>query len=185
MVHKGVCVYLLRDISIEFWPTGDDCIGGTVVGLFPHLGEVGFKSSQWRIKQFSIFWRKSRFPQNDEIEKVWTCTTVQRNAVFNTVKVESSPNVRTEFNSEIGEFILRELVGELSKCPKFSLRLIPLKKGSHASIQTIQIHIFSQSLEKDNNKVACNDGQNRFLWTMKIILLRRLEMSPGGHRPPF
>ena len=77
-----MCVYLLRDISIGFWPTGDDCIGGKVVGLFPHLGEVGFKSSQWRIKQFSIFWRKSRFPQNDEIEKVWTCTTVQRNAVF-------------------------------------------------------------------------------------------------------
>lgn len=62
-----------------------------------------------------------------------------RNALFNTIKLESSPDARTEFNSEIGEFILRELMGELSKQEQLEITISDLNKTRLQILQKIDL----------------------------------------------
>ena len=63
----------------------------------------------------------------------------QRNALFNTIKLESSPDARTEFNSEISEFILRELMGELSKQEQLEMTISELNKTRLQILQKIDL----------------------------------------------
>lgn len=63
----------------------------------------------------------------------------QRNALFNTIKLESSPDARTEFNSEIREFILRELMGELPKQEQLEMTISDLNKTRLQILQKIDL----------------------------------------------
>jgi hypothetical protein len=72
-----------------------------------------------------------------------------RNAFLITIKLESSPDLNSEVKSEIREFILRELMGELPKPDQLEVTISDLNKTRLQILKKIDL-LKSQVSEQVN-----------------------------------